>query len=197
MPSTTADWEAIAAKYNELWNFPNCIVAIDGKHVVMVAPPNAGTVFYNYKGTHSIILMRITDAEYKLIYVDVGRNGRFSDGGVFNRCSFARGMVSNQLSLPQPKALPGRQLPVPYVLVADDAFALGPNILKPYSLRNLTMLQRVFNYRLSRARRVIENVFGIMSVRFRVMKTNSVGPRKNYESDARLLRSAQFFNDAK
>lgn len=41
--------------------------------------------------------------------------------------------------------------------------------MKPYSTRNLTMMQRVHNYRLSRARRVIENVFGIMSARFRVL----------------------------
>lgn len=41
--------------------------------------------------------------------------------------------------------------------------------MKPYSQRGLTMVQRVFNFRLSRARRIIENVFGIMAVRFRVL----------------------------
>lgn len=136
----------------------------------MVAPPNAGSIFYNYKGTHSIVLMGIADAEYKLLYVDVGRNGRFSDGGVFNRCNFGQAMDTNQLSLPHSTPLPGRELSVPYVLVADDAFALRPNIMKPYSQRGLTMVQRVFNYRLSRARRIIENVFGIMSARFRVLR---------------------------
>lgn len=138
-PRTPEAWEAVAHKYNELWQFPNCIGAVDGKHVVMVAPPNAGSIFYNYKGTHSIILMGITDAEYKLLYVDVGRNGRFSDGGVFNRCTFAHAMDSDQLGLPPPKPLPGRTMPVPYVLVADDAFALRPYarfrvLRKPISL---------------------------------------------------------------
>lgn len=171
MPQTTAEWEAIAHKFNEKWNFPNCIGAVDGKHIVMAAPPNAGSIFYNYKGTHSIVLMGVADAEYKFLYIDVGRNGRFSDGGVFNRCTFGQAMDTNQLCLPPPKALPGRELSVPYVLVADDAFALRPNLLKPYSQRGLTMLQRVFNYRLSRARRIIENVFGIMSARFRVLRT--------------------------
>lgn len=160
----------IAARYNELWNFPNCIGALDGKHVDMVAPPNSGSVFYNYKGSHSIVLMAIADADYKFIYIDAGRNGRIADGRVFNRCSFARAMESDQLHLPPNKALPGRQMPMPYVLVADDAFALRPNIMKPYSSRNLTLVQRVFNYRLSRARRIIENVFGIMTARFRVMR---------------------------
>lgn len=114
--------------------------------------------------------MGVADAEYKLLYFDVGRNGRFSDGGVFNRCNFGQALTTNQLCLPPPKALPDREIPVPYVLVADDAFAMRPNIMKPYAQRGLTMLQRVYNYRLSRARRIIENVFGIMSARFRVLR---------------------------
>lgn len=115
-------------------------------------------------------MMGIADAEYKLLYVDVGRNGRFSDGGVFNRSTFGQKLDSNQLRLSAPKSLPGRDTPVPYVIVADDAFAMRPNLLKPFGQRGLTLLQRVFNYRLSRARRIIENVFGIMSSRFRVLR---------------------------
>lgn len=167
---TSDAWEAVARKYNELWNYPNYIGAVDGKHVVMVAPPNAGSVFYNYKRSHSIILMGIADAAYKLLYVNVGCNGRCSDGGVFNCCSFVRAMECGQLGLPPAKPLPGRNLPVPYVLVADDAFALRLNVMKPFSKRDLHMMERVHNYRLSRARRIIENVFGIMSARFRVLR---------------------------
>lgn len=57
-----------------------------------------------------------------------------------------------------------------YVRVADDAFAMRPNVMKLYAQRGLPMVHRVFNYRLSRARRIIENVFGIMSARFRVQR---------------------------
>lgn len=169
-PKTADDWESVAQEFNDLWQFPNCLGAVDGKHVVMFAPPNVGSNFYNYKGTHSIILMGIADANYKLLYIDVGRNGRFSDGGVFNRCTFGQAMDQNELGFPAPKPLPGRTMPVPYVLVADDAFALRENVIKPYPQRGLDMVQRVFNYRLSRARRIIENVFGIMSARFRVLR---------------------------
>lgn len=171
MPTTAEEWKAIAKAFKERWQFPNCIGAIDGKHVVMISPPNSGSIYYNYKGTHSIVLMGVADAEYKFIYIDVGRNGRFSDGGVFNRCTFAKAMDSNKLNLPEPTALPGRDLRVPYLLVADDAFAMRPNLMKPYGQRGLTMVQRVYNYRLSRARRIIENAFGIMSARFRVLRS--------------------------
>lgn len=155
-------------EFDVLWNFPHCIGAVDGKHVVITAPPRSGSTYFNYKNTHSIVLMAIANAQYKFIYIDVGCNGRIADGGVFNKCSFAVAMKNNQLHLPKPIALPGRTMPVPFLLVADDAFSMKPNVLKPYSGRSLSVSQRVFNYRLSRARRIVENAFGIMAKRFGV-----------------------------
>lgn len=170
MPQDLQDWQSIANEYQQLWNFPNCIGSLDGKHIALKAPAKSGSLFYNYKGTHSIILMAIADAHYKLIYIDVGSYGRMSDGGVFNRCLFARALKNNDNFLPPSKPLPERTLGVPYVLIADDAFAMQKHLIKPYATKTLTMLQRVFNYRLSRARRVIENVFGIMASRFRIFQ---------------------------
>lgn len=135
----------------------------------MAAPPNSGSIFYNYKHTHSIVLMAICDGNYKFIYVDAGCNGRISDGGVFNKSSFANALERGSLHLPQPRPLPGKNTNVPFVIVADDAFALRVNMMKPYSGRQLSASNRIFNYRLSRARRCIENAFGVMSARFRIM----------------------------
>lgn len=170
MPSLEEEWNKVKETFQQ-WNFPNCIGAVDGKHVVMDAPPNAGSIYYNYKNTHSIVLMAICDGNYKFIYVDVGSNGRISDGGVFNKCSFVTAMENGSLHLPEVQPLPGCNTSIPSVLVADDAFALKPNLMKPYPGRNLALSQRVFNYRLSRARRCIENAFGIMSARFRVLRS--------------------------
>lgn len=170
MPSTPEEWTEIADNFNNYWNFPNCIGAVDGKHVVMVAPAHCGSTFYNYKGSNSIVLMAAVDSQYKFLYVDVGCNGRQSDGGIFNRCSFGIAMDNDELNLPSPKPLPGRSKATPFVLTADDAFAMRKNIMKPYPGRGLSLLQRVFNYRLSRARRVVENAFGILSARFRIFR---------------------------
>lgn len=110
----------------------------------------------------------MADAHYKFTYVNIGVNGRISDGGLFRESTLSNAIQNNSLHFPSSKSLPGRQHHVPYVIVADDAFPLTSRILKPFSQRNLSHENRIFNYRLSRARRIIENAFGILANRFRV-----------------------------
>lgn len=143
----------------------------------MQAPENSGSHYYNYKGTYSIVLLAVADAEYKFTYVDVGCNGRVSDGGVFQNCSLGDGLERGILHLPDAEPLPGREMPVPYCFVTDDAFAMKPYILKPYPFRDQPASNRIFNYRLSRARRIVENSFGIIANKFRVLrKPMNLGP---------------------
>lgn len=56
-------------------------------------------------------------------------------------------------------------------LIGDDAFAMSPILLKPFAHRNLSDREAIYNYRCSRARRVVENCFGIMAARFRVLRS--------------------------
>lgn len=79
-------------------------------------------------------------------------------------------MEQNTINLPEPKPLRNETEPMPYVVVADDAFPLKSYLMKPFAFRQQDMNQRVFNYRLSRARRIIENVFGICAARFRILR---------------------------
>lgn len=50
-------------------------------------------------------------------------------------------------------------------MVVDDAFDLGSWSLKPYRYMHLDQEQKIFNYRLSRAKRVVKNSFGILASR--------------------------------
>ena len=59
---------------------------------------------------------------------------------------------------------------MPYVLVGDDAFALKPYLMKPYAQQGLDAEKLVYNNRHSRARRILENLFGILANRWRFMR---------------------------
>lgn len=165
------EWSKVAKEYEDKWNFPHCVGAIDGKHIMIQLPINSGSEFINYKGTFSVVLMALVDANYCFLYTNIGCQGRISDGGVFRNTSLFKKIEENKLMLPPDQPLPSNELPIPYIFVADDAFAFSPRIMKPYSgTFHKGCTERAFNYRLSRARRVVENVFGIMSSVFRVLR---------------------------
>lgn len=144
---------------------------MDGKHVAIQAPHNSGSEFFNYKGFFSIVLFGIMDAKYRFLYFNVGSQGRISDGGVFDNTVFKKLLVGCKLNLPEGSPLPGRKKAIPHVFLGDDAFPLLPNLLKPFpGIQDKGSPKRIFNYRLSRARRISENVFGILSAKFRVLR---------------------------
>ena len=96
-PSNITEWKNIAASFEAKWNFHHCIGAIDGKHVVMQAPAKSGSYFFNYKKTHSLVLLAVCDADYQFILVDIGNTGRNSDGGVFSNSDIGLGIQENLL----------------------------------------------------------------------------------------------------
>lgn len=150
-----------------------CLGAVDGKHVKITPPAGSGSYFWNYKGFNSLVLLGIANANYEFIMVNFGINGRVSDGGVIECTEFYDKLKNNQLHIPMPsKPKYGENSILPYVFLGDEAFSLRENFLKPFSQAELNAERKIFNYRLSRARRVIENVFGILANRFRIFHSS-------------------------
>lgn len=101
----------------------------------------------------------------------MGCQGRISDGAVFKSTGFAKALNKSVLNLSSVKQLPGREKNVPYVLVAEDAFPLTTNIMKPYARhQDLGSRQHFCNYHLSKDRSEVENVFRILASVFRVLR---------------------------
>ncbi|XP_037515171.1 uncharacterized protein LOC119391564 [Rhipicephalus sanguineus] len=129
---TREHFVAVAEEFSRRWNFPNCVGAIDGKHIHLNAPPNSGSLYFNYKQGFSVNLVASCDAGYKLTSVYIGCYGRESDGGVFAKSNLGK-LVDNAGNFPAPADLPFGGPELPYVFVADDAFPLKPNLMKPYA----------------------------------------------------------------
>jgi len=159
----------VAAEFEKKWNFFHCLGAIDGKHVTIIPPPQSGSLYYNYKQFNSIVLLAVVDAAYRFLYIDVGSYGRISDGGVFNNSSLAAAICNGGMHFPPAEPVQGSNTILPFCFVADDAFALKLCMLKPYSKRLLGNEECIYNYRLSRARRLVENTIGHLSQRFRIL----------------------------
>lgn len=200
-------WKTIAEEFGSFWNFPLCVGAIDGKHITIRAPANSGSDFFNYKHTHSMVLLAVVDARYCFSMISVGSYGRESDSGIFSRSVFGQQLNDGTLGIPPPTELPRTTKTSPYVFVGDEAFPLKENLMRPFPGKFITnhnyffyhacsyhyvhtsrlvifmqiilcfallgtgldLRRRVFNYRLSRARRIAENAFGILRARWRIL----------------------------
>lgn len=144
--------------------------AIDGKHITIECPANTGSTNFSYKHTFSKVLMAVADAQYKFTYVSVGSSGSESDGGIFAKSDLIRCLESSSLGLPSATPFSDGTM-LPYVIVGDEAFPLRTYLMRPYPRRRADEhRQKVFNMRLSRARRVVENAFGIMCSRWRILR---------------------------
>ena len=161
----------IEQRFRNGWNVPHAVIALDRKQIAIKKPKKSGTEYFNYKSYFSLILLALVDADYKFLWVNMGASGSSSDAQIVNSCKLERKIENRALGLPPPELLGPGGPDLHYFLMGDDAFALMPWLVKPNSRRQLTREERIANYRISRGRRVVENSFGILVKRFRVLLT--------------------------
>ena len=169
---TTEDFKNIATDFWTRWQFPNCMGCLDGKHIRIKRPPKSGSLYYCYKNFFSIGLLALTDANYKYIMVNVGSYGKDSDAGVFENCPLRKAIESGSIVLPKESTLPGSTITAPYVFLGDEAFPLTEYLMRPFPRAQLQEGEEndMFNYRLCRARMVVECSFGAIASKFRILQ---------------------------
>ena len=163
-PEIEEQWKNITHEFGDLCQFLHVVGAIDGKHVVIEAPDKSGTLYHNYKGTFSFVFLTVCHVKYNFTLADVGQYGSNNDSGVLEQSKISSAFENNTLNLAESEVLPGTNLDIPYFLVGDEIFPLKPWLLGPYPGRLLQLLEMIYNYRHLRARRAIENAFGILKL---------------------------------
>ena len=83
-PTFKKEWLDIVTEFDNKWNFPHWLGAIDGKHIIIQAPPRSGSSFFNYKKSFSIVLLAVCNANYDFTLVDNDERCRQNDGGSNN-----------------------------------------------------------------------------------------------------------------
>ena len=124
----------VAEGFGQRWNFHHTCGALVGKHIAIKAPKNFGTMFYNYKGFFSIVLLGLVDSEYKFLWADIGSNGSSSDSVIFNASALKASLETGYIGFPPAEPVPNDDRDMPYLFIGDDAFALRTWMMKPLDI---------------------------------------------------------------
>ena len=123
----------------------------------MAAPVEFHTDYYNCKGWYSMVVQAVADHKYRFLDVYTGWPGSVHDARVFvNSPIYKKGMDGKLVPNITRKVCDKY---VPIVLLGDSVYPLLPWLMKPFPHTTLSHDHQCYNYRLSRARIVIENVW--------------------------------------
>ena len=150
-------------------NIPHALGATDGKHVALKKPQNSGALYHNHNRLFSIVMLALVDGQNKFRWVHVGTAGSCSDAQTFNAYRLKRKIDDGGIGFPDPEPITQVVEMSPTSSWQIMRFELKTWLMKPRGRRMLTREERIANYRISWGRRVVENAFGILLSRFRVM----------------------------
>lgn len=136
-PTEPEQWKAMAEQFEAKWQFPHTLGALDRKHVPK-CPENGGSLYYYYKGYHSIVLIALVGTDNKFRWVNVGAQGGFSDAQIWNQSDLKQAIERGLMGLPTATPFPGDDKPLGYYIIADNAFSMRTWLMKPFFRRCLS-----------------------------------------------------------
>lgn len=155
-PSTEEDYFKIAKDFFDMFQFPDCVGAVDDTHIKIQKPRVDPTSYFDYKKDYSVHLQAVCDSKTRVMFYFIGAPGKNNDGGVAEMSGF------NDM-------LRRGRIPERYHIVGDPAFALHTNLMNRYPGLHLLPWESRYNYRQSRARMVVESLFGRLKGRWHVL----------------------------
>lgn len=157
-PTSEEEFAGIAHRFFDRFQFPNTIGAVDDTHIPIMKPAKEDdpASYLDYKKHYSIHLQAVCDADTRILFYHIGAPGKNNDGGVME--------LSGLKSI-----LTTGRVPARYHLVGDPAFPLHVNLMTRFPGVHLTEFESRYNWRQSRARMIIEQLFGLLKGRFRVL----------------------------
>jgi hypothetical protein len=166
-PATPQEIQTTINGFQDKFNYPVCLGALDGTHIPIKPPLGSETDYFNFKKYHSVIMLATVNSDLLFTYVNIGAPGRCNDASIFNRCILSEviedPIYANHFIMVNNTKIQSH-------LIADSAFALNRTVLKPFADRaDLPKCHSTFNYRLSRARCSVERAFGALKNRFRLL----------------------------
>ena len=160
--------------FKSKWQMVQCAGAIDGCHIPVRPPALNHTDYYNRKGWYSVVLQAVVDHDYLFTDIMVGWPGSVHDSRILSNSHIYYKATNKEILNTESQTILGNDM-LPF-LIGDSAYPLTSWLMKPFPSNSLlTNEQKTFNYRLSRARIVVENAFGHLKARWRrLLKQNDM-----------------------
>ena len=121
-PVSSEDWLEVESIFRERWNIPHALGALEEKHIPIRCPRRGGSLYHNYKGFHSIVLLALLDGDYKFLLVDLGAAGSSSDAQIFKHSDLRHKIEDSTIGFPESESLVDDGPKVNYFILRDDAF---------------------------------------------------------------------------
>ena len=157
-PKHDVDFEGISRRFFDRFQFPNCVGAVDHTHIPITKPKKSEDPrsYFDYKNDYSIHLQAVCDADTRILFYHIGAPGKNNDGGVMEMSGLKQILHSGVI-------------PDKYHLVGDPAFPLHINLMTRFPGIELTPFESRYNWRQSRCRMIVEQLFGQLKGKWRVL----------------------------